>query len=469
MHSQVPAGPAICQSGCIKQELAERFRAVGQELYLVGGAVRDGLLGLSDLDLDFATSASPSVTAEILEGLGAGNPYRIGEKFGTIGLRVGEMVVEITTYRTEETYATGSRKPEVRFGGTLLEDLSRRDFTVNSMAEDPLSGPLIDPFGGLQDLHDHVIRAVGNPLERFREDPLRLLRAIRIAGRLNFRIDPATWEALLEAAPTLRHISRERIRDELTRLLEGPNARGGLELMRDSGLLASSVPELLELTMMSDHGPRHPLSLWDHTMRVVEGVPAKSIVRWAALLHDVAKPATRTTEPDGRPRFFHHEEVGAATARQVLSSLRYSKQQVDEVALLVETHMQLHAYAPEWSDGAVRRLMLRLGGLWDYAIALARSDAAGHGTGDDTATRAKFEALDARARALSTEQNDRVTSPLTGKDLMARYDRGPGPWIKAIKDAICEALIEGHLAPNDAVGAWRIADEAIARESNRQA
>jgi poly(A) polymerase len=443
------------------RSLALAFREAGEELYLVGGAVRDALLGMADFDLDFATSARPPVTVGILEALGQGRPYRIGERFGTIGLRLGQKDVEVTTYRSKETYPPRSRKPDVQFGTRLEEDLGRRDFTINAMARDPISGETIDLFGGTQDLGAGLIRAVGEAVQRFREDPLRLLRAVRFACRLDFDIEPATWAAMRADGPWLETVSRERVRDEMTRMLEGTQPARALTLLRDSGLLARSVPRLALLDSMPDHGPRHPLSLWDHTMAVVSGVPPTLALRWAAVLHDIAKPVTRTHEPSGRPRFFHHEEEGARLAREILTGLRYSNQVVEDVALLVETHMQPHAYSEEWSDGAVRRLMVRLGPLLHQSIELARADAAGHALDGPVWNTPKFDALERRVRALDEEQEERLRSPLSGEDLMHRYGRGPGRWIGEIKGAICEALIEGELQPGDTEGAWRIADRIV--------
>jgi poly(A) polymerase len=474
-------------AGELARTLATVFRSHGEELFLVGGAVRDRLLGQSDLDLDFATSALPDKTASLLATLGIGQPYRVGEKFGTIGIRVGRHLVEITTYRSEEQYAPGSRKPEVRFGRSLLEDLSRRDFTINAIAQDPLSNEIVDPLGGSHDLSAGLIRAVGNPAHRFREDPLRLLRAVRFASRLGFDIEGRTWQAIRASAPALETISRERIRDEYTRMLESrgpiyrpagpiyrprspihrPAATAALTLLRDGDLLAHSVPQLLELTRMPDHGPRHPLSLWDHTMRVVAGVPPLLALRWAALLHDIAKPATRTHEPSGRPRFFHHEEIGAQVARDVLTGLRYSNNLVDAVALLVETHMQLHSYTPGWSDGAVRRLMMRLGPLMEEAVLLARADAAGHSLRGVSENAPKFDHLQERLRRLEEDGVEILVSPLTGHDLMERYNRGPGPWIRRIKDALRDAVVEGRLAPGDKDAAWKMADALLQAEEER--
>ena len=445
----------------LMRALGEAFNAHGDELYLVGGAVRETLLGQPLTDLDFATSARPPRTAEILQERLGRRPYRIGEKFGTVGVRYRDQVVEITTYRRTERYAPGSRRPEVVFGQSLFEDIARRDFTVNAIALDPLSGEIIDPLGGRQDLRDRIIRAVGDPAERFREDPLRILRAIRFSGRLGFTIEPVTWTRLVAAAPELRAISRERIRDEYSKVLTAPDPVRGLTLLRDGGLFEHTVPELIELTLMPDHGPRHPLSLWDHVMRVVQLVPDGLIVRWAALLHDIAKPRTRTHEPSGRPRFFHHEEVGAVVAREVLSSLRYPNSVVDAVALLIATHMQLHSYNPTWTDGAVRRLMLRLGAVTEDAIALARADGAGHALYGAPESSPKFDHLEARIHALSREHVEALASPLTGDDLMERYNRSPGPWIRRIKDRLRDEVVEGHLAPGDRDAAWAIADRMV--------
>lgn len=449
-----------------RQELIDRlgagFMKRAAQLYLVGGAVRDELLGRAGLDLDFATSARPETTRRILEELTVEDIYTVGEKFGTIGARERDYTIEITTYRSGEAYPIGSRKPAVEFGRSLQQDLTRRDFTINAIARDTVTGELVDPFGGVRDLGDGRLRAVGAASDRFREDPLRLLRAVRLAASLGFAIDDRTWQALQEQAPGLEAISRERIRDEYSRMLEGPAPARALTLLSDGGLLAHSVPQLLELTRMEDHGPRHPLSLWEHTMRVVEGVPARLALRWAALLHDIAKPVTRTEEPSGRPRFFHHEELAAHLAREVLASLRYSNRLIDDVVLLVETHMQPHSYSAEWSDGAVRRFMLRLGPLTEDAMLLGRADAAGHTvTGRPPANASKFDALEARIRVLSQEPAERLHSPLTGDDLMARYGRPPGPWIRRIKDALTDEVLEGRLRPEDVPGAWRVADALV--------
>lgn len=446
--------------------LATLFRDAGAELYLVGGAVRNVLLGRPYDELDFATSALPELTNRLLSTLPEARPFRLGEKFGTIGALVGERRVEITTYRTGEVYEPGSRKPAVRFGTSLLQDLERRDFTINAVALEPLSGELVDPTGGADDLRVGIIRAVGDPPARFKEDPLRLLRAVRFTVALDFALDSATEAAIVAQAQSLRLISHERVRDEYSLLLCLEVPSRAMTMLRDTGLMAHSVPELLELTRMSDHGPRHPLSLWEHEMRVLDAVPSGLAVRWAALLHDIAKPATRTSEPSGRPRFFHHEEAGAAATRAILRGLRYPQTLVEQVALLVESHMQVHAYSREWSDGAVRRLALRLGDCLDDALALARADAEGHGGAGSSINAPRLAELQARIAALETEPTE-MRSPLSGDDLMQRYQRPPGRWIGVIKAALENEVMEGRLLPDDVESAWTLADRLVGPSEDR--
>lgn len=445
----------------IAYAVGRSFRGAGEDLYVVGASVRDALLGRYALDLDFATSATPDTTASILRRLALGEPYLFGQRYGTVGLALGARRLEITTYRSSEIYAPGSRKPEVTFGHSLLEDLARRDFTVNALAYDPLAESFIDPFGGVFDFRRHILRAVGVPAERFTEDPLRLLRAVRFATNVSLEIESQTWEAVRLDAGAVTTISRERIRDEFDKILAGPTPDRGLNLLLDSGLLGITIPQALALTQMPDHGPRHPLSLWEHTVRAVRKVPGTTMLRWAALLHDIAKPTTRTHEADGRPRFFGHEEHGSSVARDVLVSLRQPKQLVDSVAILVATHMQIHAYTPEWSDGAVRRLMLRLGPLLGPAIALARADAAAHSLTGESENEPRYDLLSQRIRELRREPGASMRSPLNGEDIMNHFDRSPGPWIQVVKDALLHEVLEGRLAPGDRESAFAIAERVL--------
>ena len=456
--SEAPAQMALAE------RLASFFAERGHELFLVGGAVRNQLLAFPNHELDFATSSPPAQTAELLELFGSRPAHRLGEKYGTIGITIEGWKVEITTYRSSEVYPAGSRKPEVQFGRSIAEDLSRRDFTINAIAFDPLTKQTIDPFGGTVDARHRLLRAVGDPAERFREDPLRLMRGIRFAAQLAFTIEPETWAAMKHAAPLLKVISRERIRDEYSKDLTGAHPDVALTLLRDTGLMAHSVPELMALTTMPDHGPSHPLSLWDHTMRVVSAVSPVLVLRWAALLHDIAKPATRTIDPDGRTRFFHHESEGAEVARRILRNLRYPATDIEDVFLLINTHMQIHAYSPEWSDGAVRRLCLRLGQRVEAALELARADAGGHSADGESYNAPKYGALEERVERLGSDTVQTMRSPLSGDDLIAHYGRAPGPWVGAIKAKLLDEVVEGNLGPDDMDEAWRIADRVLASD-----
>jgi len=455
--------------------IADAFQVAGFELYVVGGVLRDELLGLQHDDLDFATNARPEDIVGVLETIAELTIYRVGEQFGTIGAVLEGSRAEITTYRSSESYTEGSRKPDVKFGLSIEEDLSRRDFTVNAIARVagpqlsgsknrssatvPFVGDLIDPCNGRDDLRRRNIRSVGDPDERFREDPLRLLRGVRFAAALDFTIDAATWESMLRSAPRLKRISRERIADELNRMLIGPAPTRAFTLLREGGLLRHSVPQLLDLDAIQDQGPHHAYSLWDHTFRVVESVGPDPISRWAALLHDVAKPETLSRDPDGRVRFFGHEDLGAEKAERILRSLRMSNETIDSVRSLVRSHMQVHQYNAEWSDGAVRRLAWKLGTNFDRAIDLALADAGGHS--ENPWNRSGVEQLARRAMA-ATEAVPSSVSPLDGEALMARYNRPPGRWIRTVKETLTDAVTEGTLRSDDIEVAWRIADVAEA-------
>lgn len=457
--------------GGFVQLLRAAIRGSRHELFLVGGAVRDTLLGREVAELDFATDALPEEIVRAIEQLPDFSVYRVGEKFGTIGAVHDGWRAEITTYRSGERYVTGSRKPMVEFGARLEDDLGRRDFTVNAMAltADVISAwepgglvslvvpepDLIDPFGGRQDLSARVIRSVGEPLDRFREDPLRLLRGVRFVAELGFGFDSRTWEAVRAAASWLALISRERVADELNRMLVGRDPARAMTLLRDAGLLQAVVPQLTILDAMVDHGPRHSLSLWDHTMRVLASTPADLTSRWAALLHDIGKPATRTFDPEGRIRFYHHEDLGAEMAADILQSLRTSNEMLMSIRDLIETHMQFHQYTEEWSDGAVRRLCRRLGPNFGRAMDLARADAEGHGNTSWGST--DVDALGKRAHGLE-ESVPEIGSPLNGHELMEHYGREAGPWIGRIKHLLAEQVLEGTLATGDKEGAWFHAD-----------
>src|SRR5437762_2612657 len=294
--------------------LAEAFHAQHKQLYMVGGTVRDVLLHREQSnDADLATDARPDEVKRLVAPTHPSAVVLVGERFGTVRLHYGSDIIEITTFRTER-YNPESRKPEVCFGTRLEDDLLRRDFTINALARDPLNGHIIDLFGGRQDLETHILRAVGNePDKRFHEDPLRLLRAERFAAQLDFTIEPETYRSIRRQAPKLQKISRERIRDEMNKLLLSPHPAKGLDLLVELGLMEWIIPEVLELRGVSQQvQPRVPASkdVYAHVLRVVERSSSRLATRWAALLHDIAKPRTKTVE-DNKVHFFGHEDIGA--------------------------------------------------------------------------------------------------------------------------------------------------------------
>ena len=473
--------------------LARMFRAQNHDLYLVGGSVRDLLLQREgSTDIDLTTDARPD---EIKRLVAATHPLAVntvGETFGTIAIHYplpegasaadeppdeerrepafssltgnhppGVDVVEITTYRSD-VYRPDSRKPEVAFGDTLVGDLLRRDFTINALARDPLSGEIVDPWGGRQDLERKLIRAVGDdPQRRFEEDPLRMLRAVRFAAQLGFEIEPATAEAIRRQAPTLAKISNERIRDELTKALVSPRPDRALRLLVSLGLAPYTLPELLELRGVSQ-APAHSKDVYEHVLRVVAGAPPRPALRWAALLHDIAKPRTRTVE-NGKVHFFGHDEVGAVMAREILRRLRFDRPFIEFVSKLVRMHMRANAYLPEWTDGAVRRLMLEAGDALPDLLDLSRADITSYRPEKVARAVARVNEMEARCKWLREQAEvTPIKSPLDGNDLMELFGREPGPWLRVVKDRLLGLVIDGELAPDDRERAERIARDTLA-------
>jgi len=438
--------------------LADEFAAQGCELYLVGGVVRDALLGApTPTDLDFTTSATPDQTERALRRA-RGKVFKIGEKFGTIGAVFGERHVEVTTYR-QEAYQPGSRKPDVAFRGKLDDDLARRDFTINAIALDPRTLTVEDPFDGRADLSRGLVRAVGSPLERFREDPLRLLRAVRFASRLWFEIEPATASAICEAAEALATISRERVRDELDKLLIGPGPSRGIRLLCDwrlADFCLPDVPRLRGLHQEMQQG-RHK-DVFSHTLQVLDRTPPRVPLRWAALLHDIAKPATKRIE-GGKVTFHGHDHRGERMARRILSELHQPAELVERVGRLVGLHLRANAYEGAWTDSAVRRIVRDVGDdLIADLLALSRADVTTGRVERRVAIARSAAELERRILELR-EQEDiaRLSSPLDGLELMQLFDRGPGPWIKPIKDHLTELVIDGDLRMDDKEAAIPIA------------
>jgi poly(A) polymerase len=447
---------ALLEVPPVAAELGERFRVAGHELVIVGGAVRNLLLEDEQTpDLDFATDALPRETARILRGW-ADRLYLVGVRFGTVGARKGDSVLEITTYR-EEVYAEEHRKPAVTFGKDVETDLSRRDFTVNAMAVRLPGGEFLDPFGGVRDLAAKRLDTPLDPEVSFGDDPLRMLRAARFASQLELSPAPRVVEAITRMRERLRIVSAERISDELSKLLRGPKPSKGLELIVRTGLAEEFLPELPALRLEQDPVQRHK-DVLHHTYAVVEKCDADdSTLRLAALLHDIGKPRTREITPDG-VTFHHHEVVGARLARERLQALRYPAQVVDDVAKLVEMHLRFHGYSG-WSDSAVRRYVRDAGPLLDRLNQLTRADCTTQNRFKAKKLEALQDDLEERIARLAEEENlDAMRPPLDGQQVMEHLGIPPGPAVGRALAALMEVRLErGPVDEDEAYGlldAW---------------
>jgi poly(A) polymerase len=450
--------------------LAQAFREQQRQLYMVGGTVRDVLLHRGkSADADLATDAHPNEIKRLVAPTRPNAVVLVGERFGTVRLHYDTNIIEITTFRSER-YNPESRKPEVCFGTSLEEDLLRRDFTINAMARDPLNGHIIDLFGGQQDLDHHLLRAVGNePDKRFDEDPLRLMRAMRFAAQLDFSIEKETYLSIQRQASKLQKISRERIRDEMNKLLLSHHPEKGLNLLVESDLMQWIVPEVLELRGVSQQVQQvrglHTKDVYAHVLRVVERSSPRLKTRWSALLHDIAKPRTRVVK-DNELHFFGHEDVGAHMAHEILKRLHFDRDFIESVSKLVRLHMRANAYTPDWTDGAVRRLMLEVGDDLPDLLDLSRADITSYRMDKVHRASARVSELAERCQHLK-EEAERVPlkSPLDGNELMTLFGRGPGPWLRPLKEHLLGLVIDGILSPDDKEQAIRIAQEMMAQNT----
>ena len=439
-------------------ELGEAFAAAGHELALVGGPVRDAFLGRVSSDLDFATSATPEQTEQILARWGDAH-WDMGREFGTIGARrfarkggagkgdgavagSGDVVVEVTTYRSD-VYDPTSRKPQVAFGDTLEGDLSRRDFTVNAMAVRLPSLTFVDPFDGLADLAAQRLRTPVGAVQSFDDDPLRMMRAARFAAQLGFRLDDDVRRAMTEMAGRIEIVSAERVRDELVKLMLARDPRPGLEVLVETGLADHVLPELPALRLEIDEHHRHK-DVYQHSLTVLAQaialetgthdeptgpVPGPDLVlRLAALLHDVGKPATRRFESDGRVSFHHHEMVGAKLVAKRLKALRFDKDTVQAVARLTELHLRFHGYGEgQWTDSAVRRYVTDAGPLLERLHRLTRSDCTTRNRRKAERLWRTYDELERRIATLREEEELASIRPdLNGDQIMAILGIGPG-------------------------------------------
>ncbi|MGI8760908.1 MAG: CCA tRNA nucleotidyltransferase [Jatrophihabitantaceae bacterium] len=442
--------------------LGAAFAAEGHQLHLVGGTVRDALTGRPDEDLDFATDARPEQVLRIVAPL-AGATWTTGIEFGTVGARVGERPCEITTFRADR-YDRVSRNPEVAYGESLHDDLLRRDFTMNAMALSVTGDRAFsDPFGGLPDLARGLLRTPAAPEESFADDPLRMLRAARFVSTLGVSPAPDVRAAMTVMAGELGRVTAERVQAELAKLLLGAAPRAGLELLVDTGVAEVVLPELPALRMAADEHGQHK-DVYAHTLQVLEqaighedGAPDLTL-RWAALLHDVGKPATREFGPGGRVSFHHHEHVGARLARKRLRELRCAKQLVEDVAQLVFLHLRFYGYRDgEWTDSAVRRYVVDAGPLLPRLHKLVRSDCTTRNARKAAALSSAYDTLEQRIAELQQREELAAIRPdLDGNEIMELLGIAPGPLVgRAYQHLLALRMEHGPLGHERAVAELR--------------
>ena len=444
-------------------ELGTLFDAAGCQLYLVGGSVRDALFGRLSPDLDFTTDARPDRVQRIVGGW-ADAVWDTGIEFGTVGIGKDGHRVEITTFRADR-YDRVSRKPQVRFGDRLNDDLVRRDFTVNAMAVRVTgAGPVefLDPLGGLAALRDGVLDTPAEPEMSFGDDPLRMLRAARFVSQLGFTVAPRVLAAIREMAPQLSRITAERVAAELDKLLLGADPAAGVDLMVSSGMGDVVLPEVGGMRLAIDEHHQHK-DVYQHSLTVLrqaieledpgpDGGP-DLVLRWAALLHDIGKPATRRYEPDGGVSFHHHEVVGAKLARKRLQALRYSRQLIEDVARLVYLHLRFHGYDDgRWTDSAVRRYVADAGPLLPRLHKLVRADCTTRNKRRAARLQHSYDALEARITALAEQEDlQRVRPDLDGNEIMRLLNIPPGPRVGEAWHHLKELRLErGPLSRDEA-------------------
>ncbi len=441
--------------------LAARFASAGHELALVGGPVRDAFLGRPVNDLDLTTSARPDDIVRIVRPV-ADAHWDIGRAFGTIGARLGDHTVEITTYRSD-AYSPDSRKPEVAFGDTLEGDLVRRDFTMNALALRLPSLTLVDPSGGLDDLFARRLMTPAPPDQSFGDDPLRMLRAARFAAQLDVAVDPGVIDAMSRMRDRLSIVSAERIRDELVKLLVTGAPRAGLELLVQTGLADAVLPELPALRLEVDEHAHHK-DVYEHSLTVLDqaialeaerhpGAAPDVVLRIAALLHDIGKPATKKVEPGGAVTFHHHDVVGAKLARKRLTALRFDKETIGAVSRLIELHLRFFGYADApWTDSGVRRYVRDADELLERLHILTRADVTTRNRRKEARLRGAYDELERRIAALAEQEELAAIRPdLDGEQIMRILGIRPGPVVGEAYRFLLEArLDEGPLGTDEA-------------------
>ena len=431
--------------------LATAFKAAGFKLALVGGPVRDAILGRLGNDLDFTTNARPKESEKILNKW-ADSVWDIGAAFGTVAGKKGEITVEITTYRSEN-YEKDSRKPAVEFGENIEGDLSRRDFTINAMALELTTDEptFIDLFNGVDDLQNKLIKTPGKPSDSFTDDPLRMMRAARFMSQLNFTIDESVLVAIKEMAHRLSIISSERVRDEFIKIIMSDNPRLGITLLVECGLADIFLPEIPKLKLEIDEHHHHK-DVYEHSLTVLEQAialearlgGANLTLRLAALLHDIGKPKTKALIAGGGVSFHHHEVVGAKMTKERLRTLRFDNHIVKDVGQLVFLHLRFHGYGSgEWTDSAVRRYVRDAGELLDHLHLLTRADCTTRNQKKAQLLANTYDQLEQRIKELmQQEELNKIRPDLTGEQIMQILNIKPSPTVGKAYDFLLELRLE---------------------------
>ena len=456
MKTPINAATELAISTLTKQApastaLAKAFKEAGFKLALVGGPVRDAILGRLGNDLDFTTNAHPKECEKILNKW-ADSVWDVGAAFGTIAGKKDEITVEITTYRSE-SYSADSRKPNVEFGENIEGDLSRRDFTINAMALELTTDEptFIDLFGGVSDLQNKVIKTPGKPEDSFSDDPLRMMRAARFMSQLNFEVDPAVVAAMKSMAKRLEIISSERIRDEFIKTIMGQQPKLGITLLVETGLADIFLPEVPQLKLEIDEHHHHK-DVYEHSLTVLEQAirledrlgGANLTLRLAALLHDVGKPKTRQLIAGGGVSFHHHEVVGSRMCKERMRKLRFDNHIINDVSQLVFLHLRFHGYGSgEWTDSAVRRYVRDAGELLTHLHLLTRADCTTRNQKKADLLAKTYDELEERISVLmEQEELNKIRPDLTGEQIMEILKIKPSPMVGKAYDFLLEIRLE---------------------------
>lgn len=420
------------------QKIFEIFK--NNEIYLVGGYVRDYLLNRKSDDVDFTTPLLPEQVIDILKENNL-KYWEIGKTFGTISTQINKKKIEITTYRIDEKYEKNNRKPRVKFGKSLKDDLKRRDFTINTLAMDK-DGKIIDYFNGQDDLINKILRTPLDSNSTFSDDPLRMFRAIRFASQLGFGIDVVTYTSIKENAYKILNVAVERIKPEMEKLLLGKSVIEGLNLLLGSKLLNFYIPELTVLTNIKQNPNYHHKDVWNHTVLVVKNCPKDILLKWTALFHDIAKPYVKNII-NNEIHFYNHEHLGGKITEGILKRLKFSNKEIETIITLIKNHMRINLYTSDWTTKAIRKLKSDLGENLEKLIKLSIADCTSSKKERQEDVKAKINHLQKRLETPIIKQD--YPLPLTGHDIIENLDITQGKIVGQLKEALKTAIDNGLL------------------------